>query len=78
MLAGIPRVKKPKNKKFEAFSMVRVLKVKEEETLGKKKKKLSLKWKVILKRLFKIERLTLQGYVDLQGTADFGPTICSP
>ena len=25
--------------------------------------------------MLKIERLTLQGYVDLQGTADFGPTL---
>lgn len=29
----------------------------------------------IWKRLLKIERLTLQGYVDLQGTADLGPTL---
>lgn len=30
------------------------------------------------KRLLKIERLTLQGYGDLQGTADFRPIVCSP
>jgi hypothetical protein len=29
----------------------------------------------IWKRLLKIERLTLQGYVDSQGTADIGPTL---
>ena len=29
----------------------------------------------IRKRLVKIERLTLQGYVDLQSTADLGPML---
>ena len=29
----------------------------------------------IRKRLLKIERPTLQGYVDLRGTADFGPAL---
>lgn len=32
----------------------------------------------IWKRLIKIERLTLQGYCDLQGTADLGSMVCAP